>query len=193
MSEQELIKRCKSGDSRAFETLIEAYEKKILNYCFRMLGNSADAEDAAQEAFIKMFRFIGSFTEQSSFSTWMYKIASNVCLDWLRKNKRKNNETISLYQDGDEGEEFALPLEDDSPSPYHKLQQNEAQRALCRALEALGEEQKKVIILRDIQGLSYEEIAQVTGMASGTVKSRINRARLALKKILEKDRELFLT
>lgn len=192
MSEQALLDRCKRGDSLAFQELIEEHEKRILNYCFRMLGNPADAEDAAQETFVKVYRFIDRFNGESSFSTWLYKIASNVCLDMLRKQKRRVSDAVSLYQNNGDGEEYALPIEDSAPTPYQNLQHNEAQRALLAALEKLGEEQKKVIVLREIQGLSYEEIAEITGLASGTVKSRINRARHALKKLLEKDKELFL-
>ena len=190
MSESEYIKRCQQGDADAFGQLVTLYENKILNYCYRMLGNRADAEDATQEVFVKLYRFIDSFTGQSVFSTWLYKIASNVCLDLLRKNKR-HTDTVSLHQQNAEGEEFLLNIEDKGLTPYESAQVSEAQRALFLALEQLGEEQRQVVVLRDVEGLSYEEIAQITGTAPGTVKSRINRARQALKKLLEKDRELF--
>lgn len=192
MSESEYIKRCQEGDQEAFGQLVTMYENKILNYCYRMLGDRTDAEDATQEVFVKLYRFIGSFTGQSAFSTWLYKIASNVCLDFLRKNKRHTVDTVSLHQQNAEGEEFLLNIEDKGRTPYESAQMNEAQRALFAALSQLNEEQRKVVVLRDVEGLSYEEIAAVTGLATGTVKSRINRARQALKKLLEKDRELFL-
>ncbi len=193
MSEQEQIRRCQAGDVNAFEELIGEYENKILNYCFRMLGNRSDAEDAAQEVFVKVFRFMGSFTGQSAFSTWLYKIASNVCLDFMRKAKRQTADTVSIYQYNAEGDEFVLPILDTAPTPYEHAQLSEAQRALLKALEQLGEDQKQVIILRDIEGLSYEEIARIIDAAPGTVKSRINRARRALQKILEPHKELFLS
>lgn len=192
MSESEYIKRCQEGDQEAFGQLVTMYENKILNYCYRMLGDRTDAEDATQDVFVKLYRFIGSFTGQSAFSTWLYKIASNVCLDFLRKNKRHTVDTVSLHQQNAEGEEFLLNIEDKGRTPYESAQMNEAQRALFAALSQLNEEQRKVVVLRDVEGLSYEEIAAVTGLAAGTVKSRINRARQALKKLLEKDRELFL-
>jgi len=192
VSEQEQIQRCQNGDVEAFEMLIQDYENKILNYCYRMLGNQSDAEDAAQETFVKVFRFIGSFTGQSSFSTWLYKIASNICLDFLRKAKRQPKETITIHQYNDEGEEFVLPLADTAPTPYEQAQLNEAQQALLSALNQLSEQQRKVIILRDVEGLSYEEIGQIIHAAPGTVKSRINRARRALQKILQPHKELFL-
>ena len=193
MSEQELLERCRKGNVEAFEQLIEAYQGKILNYCFRMLGNRSDAEDAAQEVFVKVYRFIGSFTGQSSFSTWLYKVASNVCFDILRKRKRRGGESLSLQQYTAEGEEFDLPLEDDSYSPDRSFQRTEAQRVLKEALDKLSPEHRRVIILRDIEGLSYEEIAGIVGTAAGTVKSRINRARQILQKLLENNRELFLS
>ena len=191
MSESEYIKRCQEGDSEAFGELLNLYENKILNYCYRMLGNRTDAEDATQEVFVKLYRFIGSFTGQSAFSTWLYKIASNVCLDYLRKNKKHTSDTVSLHQQNAEGEEFLLNIEDKGLTPYESAQMSEAQRVLALALEQLSEDQRKVVVLRDVEGLSYEEIGEVMGIAEGTVKSRINRARLALKKLLEKDRELF--
>ncbi len=191
MSESEYIKRCQEGDSEAFGELVTLYENKILNYCYRMLGNRTDAEDATQEVFVKLYRFIGSFTGQSAFSTWLYKIAFNVCLDYLRKNKKHTSDTVSLHQQNAEGEEFLLNIEDKGLTPYESAQMSEAQRALALALEQLSEDQRRVVVLRDVEGLSYEEIGEVMGIAEGTVKSRINRARLALKKLLEKDRELF--
>ncbi len=192
MSEQDLIKRCQEGDIEAFEQLITDYEKRILNYCFRMMGNPSDAEDAAQEVFVKVFRFIGNFNGQSSFSTWLYRVASNVCLDLLRKAKRQPQNVVSIHQENDEGEEYLMAIEDPEPNPYERAQLSEAQQVLVDALDQLGDEQKRVIILRDIEGLSYEEIAEITNTAPGTVKSRINRARQNLKKLLEKDKELFL-
>ncbi len=192
MSEQEYIEKCKRGNREAFVYLVEQYEKKILNHCFRMLGNLTDAEDATQEVFVKVFRFIKSYTGQSSFSTWIYKIASNVCLDYLRKNKRHQKDTVSIHQQNKDGEEFFLSIEDDAPSPYEKTKAGEARRILVEALDKLSQEQKQVIVLRDIEGFSYDEIANILGTATGTIKSRINRARQNLQKLLEEHRELFL-
>lgn len=192
MSEQECITKCKEGDMDAFSVLVESYENKILNHCFRMLGNVTDAEDATQEVFVKVFRFIKSYSEQSSFSTWIYKIASNVCLDQLRKNKRQLKDTVSLHQQNSEGEEFLLAVEDDAPSPYDVARKKEANRVLYQALDNLSADQRQVIVLRDIEGFSYEEIAKITKTAPGTVKSRINRARQNLQQILKDSRELFM-
>lgn len=192
-SENVLVKRSKQGDVAAFEELIAAYQKKVLNLAFRMLGNSADAEDAAQDIFVRVFKAIPNFNEESKFSTWLYKVSTNVCLDLLRRRKRQNvNNTVSINQYSSDEEEYELPVEDKAPTPYEQAQKSEAMRALERALDQLGEEQKAVIVMRDINGLAYEEIAEAMNCSLGTIKSRINRSRLALRKLLENDKELFI-
>lgn len=191
--EKVLIKKSKKGDAQAFEELILSYQKKVLNLAYRMLGSVADAEDAAQEIFIKVFRSLYSFNEKSAFSTWLYKVATNVCLDILRKRKRQNGGAmISISRYNSQDDEYELPIEDNAPSPYEEAQKKEAMRALNCALDLLSEEQRAVIVMRDINGLSYEEIADVMECSLGTIKSRINRSRLALRKLLEKDKELFM-
>lgn len=191
--EHELVQKSKRGDVAAFEELIADYQKRVLNHAFRMLGNSADAEDAAQDIFIRVFRAMAHFNEESAFSTWLYRITTNVCLDVLRKRKRQNTAAnVSIHQYNSEEEEFELPIEDNSSAPYEQAQKKEAMRALERALAKLGEEQRNAIVMRDINGLSYEAIAEVMNCSLGTVKSRINRSRLALRKLLEEDKELFL-
>ncbi len=192
-AESVLVQKSKQGDVEAFEELIAAYQKKVLNLAFRMLGNPADAEDAAQDIFVRVFKSIANFNEESAFSTWLYKISTNVCLDILRRRKRQNeNNMVSIHQYSSEDEEYELPIEDKAPTPYEEAQKSEAMRALERALTKLAEEQKAVIIMRDIHGLSYEEIAAAMNCSLGTIKSRINRARLSLRKLLEQDKELFL-
>ncbi len=191
MSEQDVIKRCKNHDFEAFGELVLMYEKPILNYCYRTLGNISDAEDATQEVFLKVFRFIESFSEKSSFKTWLYKIASNICLDFLRKQKRTGT-PLSLHQTNQEGEEYLLTIEDTSYSPYEQALENIAQKALLEAISKLDEDKKRMILLRDIEGFSYDEIANITGKSVGTVKSGMSRARLKLKELLEKDKELFI-
>ncbi len=191
--EKVLIQKSKKDDGQAFEELISPYQKKVLNLAYRMLGNVSDAEDAAQEIFIKVFRSLYSFNEQSAFSTWLYKVATNVCLDILRKRKRQNGGAlISINRYSSQDDEYELPIEDGAPSPYEEAQKKEAMRALKSALDLLSEEQRAVIVMRDINGLSYEEIADVMECSLGTIKSRINRSRLALRKLLEKDKELFI-
>lgn len=189
--EKSLLERAKSGDIAAFEQLIESYQKKIFNIALRMLGNYDDAGDLTQEVLIRIYRSIKSFKEQSSFSTWIYRITTNVCLDELRK--RKNRKVISLDEEIklDDGD-MKRQIESDEPTPEETAEAEDLRKIVNDAIERLNEEHRIVIVLRDIQGLSYEEIAEVLKCPEGTVKSRINRARQALKNILASKRELLL-
>ncbi len=193
MSDREkgLLERAKAGDIAAFEQLIESYQKKIFNIALRMLGNYDDAGDLSQEVLIRIYKSIGSFKEQSSFSTWIYRITTNVCLDEIRK--RKNRKIISLdeeirLEDG----EMKRQIESEEPSPEETAEAKDLKKIVNDAIGKLSEEHRIVIVLRDLQGLSYEEIAEVLKCPEGTVKSRINRGRQALKNILASKRELLL-
>lgn len=193
MSENErvLLEKARNGDVEAFERLIEGYQKRVYNIALRMIGNPEDANDLAQEVFIRIFKSIGSFKEQSAFSTWIYRITTNVCLDELRR--RKNRNVISLDEEVqvDDGG-MQRQIASDKPQPDQLLEQAEMKRMVLAAINTLKDEHKTAIILRDIQGFSYEEIANIVKCPEGTVKSRINRARQALKEILEKKAELFI-
>lgn len=191
MTEENLIERSKKDDFEAFESLISLYQKPILNFTYRMLGNIEDAEDVTQEVFVKAYKGIKSFDGKSSFKTWLYKIASNAAMDELRKRKRRGSDkNVSLFEETEEGE-ADLPIATDDGVPEKSLQQKEVQRVLSDALNQLNEEHKSVLIMRDVMNLSYEEIAESKGLSLGTVKSRISRGRLILRKILEENRELF--
>ncbi len=188
-NEQLLIEGAKKGDINAFELLISPYTKQLLNYNFRLLNNREDAEDALQNTYIKVYNSIKTFQGNSSFKTWLYKIATNVCLDQLRKEKNTTN--VSLSQTTPDGE-YEIQIADDTYSPELAAKKKAALDALNSAMEKLEDDQKIAVSLRDIHGLSYDEIAQATETTIGTVKSRINRARSNLRKFLEKDRELFV-
>lgn len=192
MSENEklLLERAKKGEVEAFELLIERYQKKVFNIALKMLGNYDDASELAQEAFIKIYKSIKGFKEESSFSTWVYRIATNVCLDELRKRKNRKLtylDEVIQSEDGDLKREIA----DQGLSPDAIAEQKELKRALNQAILSLSEEHRVVLIMRDLHGMTYEEIAKVTKCPEGTVKSRINRARLSLKETLYKNKELF--
>ena len=190
LDETALIKKIKDGDLDAFSHLVRSYEKKAFNFTYRMLKDVHLAEDATQEAFLRVFSKIDTFRGNSSFSTWFYTILNNICLDILRKKSRQA-ETTTLYQQNDD-EEFELQIEDTSPGPHERLQKKDALKSLEKAISKLSKEHKAVIILRDIEDKEYDEIAQILGISLGTVKSRLSRARLALRKILEDEKELFL-
>ena len=183
--EAEVIKRVVEGDVNAFELLMTAYEKNVYNLAFRMCQNPEDAADMTQEAFIKAFNSLHSFRGDSKFSVWLYRIVSNVCLDFLRKQKRRP--AMSLSMEDDDGETAELQIPDESSSPQKLLEQKLSREAVNRGLKELPEDQKQILILRELQGLSYDEISQALGIESGTVKSRIFRARKKLCAFLIKD------
>lgn len=189
-NEQLLIERSKNGDVSAFEMLIEAYQKKVFNLAYRIIGNYDDANDIAQEAFIRIFRSISGFRGQSSFSTWIYRITTNVCLDEIRKRKNKSVQYLDDDIQTDDGEMQRQIISDD-PLPEEIAERKELRAVINDSLGELKEEYRIIITLRDIQGMSYEEIAKVLDCPTGTVKSRINRARQALKNVLLTKRELF--
>ena len=183
--EAAVIQAVLGGDVNAFEKLVKEYEKNVYNLALRMTGNSEDAADMSQEAFIKAYNSITSFRGDSKFSVWLYRIVSNVCLDFLRSRNRK--QTVSLSVENDDGEDVELDIADETQSPELLLDRSMTRDAVRRGLAALPPDHREILLLREIQGLSYEEIADVLGLEEGTVKSRIFRARKKLCSFLIKD------
>lgn len=190
LPESDLIKRCKNGDREAFNELFAQYERKVINIAYGMLSDRDDAYDAAQEVFIKVYKNISSFKENSSLSTWIYRITSNMCNDFLRKRMRSSG-TVSINAVTDE-EGREMELRDNAPLPEEYVEHSEAQRAVRLAISGLSDEYREIITLCDVEDMSYEKIADILKCPVGTVKSRLNRARKALKKKLSENRELFL-
>ena len=182
MSEQELIQAARSGDQKAFAALVEANQAMVYSLAYRMTGNSEDAADLAQEAFLNAWRGLARFQGQASFSTWLYRLTSNACIDFLRREKRRS--TLSLTLEADEEESRQTEVSDERWSPEALLDRQESLQAVRRALGQLSDEHREVLLLRELEGLSYREIAQALGLEEGTVKSRIARARLALRDFL---------
>jgi RNA polymerase sigma-70 factor (ECF subfamily) len=181
-----LVERCRRNDEAAFHEVIERYKNKVYNYIFRMMGNSDDAEDLTQEVFIRLYTSIDSFRSQSSLSTWLFRIASNLCVDYFRRSKKRRAEAYSLDEPiGHPGEEGTTPeVPDATFEPLRLLENQELGVQLQRALEQLPEKLRAVIVLHDIEDLPYEEIAQIVGCPLGTVKSRLFNARLQLRQKL---------
>ncbi len=184
VTEEILIKKAQNGDSQAFNYLIKGYFKKLYNIAYRMSNNADDAADMTQEIMIKLFKNISSYSGDSKFSTWVYRVATNTCLDELKKIKRHRNYSIDKEIETDDGD-FTGEIEDTAPTAEQLAEQNELKSIVKSAISMLSPDYKAIIILRDIQGLSYGEIAQVLGCTNGTVKSRISRARAQLKIIIE--------
>lgn len=178
--EENLITRSQNGDIDAFEELVAKYERKVYTIAYRFMGNPEDASDLAQEAFFKAFQSIKSFRQEASFSTWVSRIVSNVCRDQLRKSKKINQSSLDeevWLEDGS----VKKQLKDNRPTPDELYEQNELKGYLQGLIDNLNPDYKIVVILRDIQGHSYEEIAEILDCSLGTVKSRLNRARKALR------------
>ncbi len=176
--EAAVIRRVLDGDGNAFEALVAAHEKNVYNLALRMTGNAQDAEDMAQEAFVKAYTSLPGFRGDSKFSVWLYRIVSNVCLDFLRRQNRRPASSLSL--EDEDGEESQMDIPDESQSPEQLLERSLTQEAVRRGLQSLSAEQRQILLLREIQGLSYEEIAETLDLEAGTVKSRIFRARKKL-------------
>ena len=178
MTEQELVQRARKGDELAFEQLVTDNEKRIYNLCCRLTGNPDDGAELAQEAFLNAWRGLEKFHGESSFATWLYRLASNAAIDYLRRQRKQRGE-LSL-----DDEELGLDAVDAGPGPQDAAEGEEVRSAVAAGLRALSEGHRQVLVLRELQGLSYEEIAAVLAVDLGTVKSRISRARSALRKIL---------
>ena len=180
-----IVRKVLQGDVNAFEKLVTEYERAVYAIAQRMTGNAEDAADMTQETFIKAYNSLQSFRGDSKFSVWLYRIASNVCLDFLRSRSRKP--TVSLSVEDDEGEEGQLDIADESQSPELLLERGLTRDAVRRGLDTLPPDYRQILLLREIQGLSYDEIAAVLEIEVGTVKSRIFRARKRLCAFLVED------
>ena len=176
MDEQELIRRSQAGEKAAVEELLGRYEGLVYNLTLRYFGDRPEAADAGQEAMIRIYRSLGRFKGESSFKTWVYRVTTNVCLDLLRRRGARN---LSL-EETDRGEPLLLSSPGEDPAVY--TEQKELGALLLQLLHTLSLPHRLVLVLRDLEGLSYEEIASILGCAPGTVKSRLARARAALRR-----------
>ncbi|MGI6752217.1 MAG: RNA polymerase sigma factor [Anaerovoracaceae bacterium] len=180
--EKTLIKKAKTGDSRSFELLIEGCQTRAYNTAFRYLGKEEEAMDALQESLIKVFRHLDKFKGDCKFDTWVYRIVINTCNDMVRK-KKLEKQTVSIYRETEKGE-MTLEIEDESPTPPEAYERVEDGEFLLSCIEKLSPEHREIVILRDIQGFTYEEIGDILTCSPGTVKSRLNRARNKLKSVI---------
>ena len=179
MDERETIEKVRAGDNDSFSELVTKYQSRVYNLALRMCGNEEDAFDLTQEAFIRAWRSLSSFQFEAAFSTWLFRLTSNICVDFLRAKKRRA--TVSLTVVSDDDEELQLELPDPAPGPEQAVLAAEDRALLTQALNALPAEHRQIITLRAIDDLSYSQIAEILGIQEGTVKSRLSRARTALK------------
>ena len=183
MREQRLVAAARGGDEGAFETLVRLYEKRVFALAVRMCGSREDAAEASQEAFLAAWQGLAFFRGESSFSTWLYRLTSNACVDLLRREGRHRAAAGPSLDD----EEAGLDVPDQTLSPQDEAERRELREAIDRGLEALTPEHRQVLVLREMHQLSYDEIADVLSLDVGTVKSRISRARKQLRNFLLKD------
>jgi RNA polymerase sigma-70 factor (ECF subfamily) len=173
----QLVDRLRRGDRRAFEELVIAHQHRVFGVALRMLGSRAEAEEAAQEVFLRAHQAIAGFRGDAKLSTWLYAITSRLCLNRLASGERR------LLR---EGEETLARLPSGHASPADELERSERDAALHRAIAELSDERRMMIVLRDLEGLPYEEIAAALDLELGTVRSRLHRARMDLKEKLER-------
>jgi RNA polymerase sigma-70 factor (ECF subfamily) len=188
--ERALIRRLRDRDERAFRELLEGHRDKVYNITYRMLGNRAEAEDVAQEVFITVFKSIDSFREESKMSTWLYRVTVNHCKNRIKYLARRHDRDRDELDEGTHSPNgvnvntsFSPPR---TPQPDRALEGVQMEVVLQKAIESLDDDHRIVVVLRDVEDLTIEEICEITGLPDGTVKSRLHRARLALRKKLQR-------
>ncbi len=176
--EKVLLQRAKKGEIAAFEALVSAYERRVYSLALRSTGSEDDAADITQEVFLRVYRSLDTFRGDSGFSTWLYRITTNLCVDLARKKNTSPTEPLDIEAAAQ------LPETDQNRQPEKALENNELRKELDIALSLVSEEHRKIVILRDVAGMNYADIAAALSIEEGTVKSRLARARAALRKIL---------
>lgn len=169
--ESSLIKRAIQGDNDAFESLMSAYERKIYGLCLRMMGNRQDGEDAAQEAMVRIWQKLPQYRGEAAFSTWVYRVTASACTDAIRKRSLRAQPSLEAMR------EEGFEPQDGAPTPQQVVENTERREAMQRAIAGVPEQMRSVFLLRDVHGLSVEETARALNVSSGTVKSRLSRAR----------------
>ena len=181
MDDKHILAQARRGELDAFEELVRRYEKRVYAIALRSAGSPEDAADITQDVFLRAWRSIESFRGDSGFSTWLFRITMNICVDHAR-HRQTQPQTMALTNDEDE----ERPIHDPAPTPEEHLDNSELGRELAAALDEVSEEHRRIVLLRDVSGMSYTEIAEILEISEGTVKSRLARARIALRKVLLK-------
>jgi RNA polymerase sigma-70 factor (ECF subfamily) len=184
-----LVRRCVAGDAAAWEEIVQRYHRRIFNICYRFAGSGSDAEDLTQEVFIKMYRTLGSYdADRGAFMTWVTTITRNLLVDHFRRTKqeRVTDSLDTTSSDHEDAMPLSEQLPDHGPAPDSKVQTRETGEAVHQALQRLSPELREAVILRDLQDMDYREIATVLRVPEGTVKSRINRGRAELARLLQR-------
>jgi RNA polymerase sigma-70 factor (ECF subfamily) len=184
-----LVRRCVAGDAVAWQEIVQQYSRRVYNICYRFSGSADDAADLTQEVFIKIYRTLGSFDgSKAAFMTWVTTVTRNLLVDHFRKGKydRVTDSLDATPGNREDGLTIGEQIEDQSVGPEQLVQSREAQKMVHEALQKLSPELREAVILRDLQDMDYKEIAQVLRVPEGTVKSRINRGRTELARLLQR-------
>lgn len=190
IQERRLVRRLRRGDQRAFATIVRTYQQRVFNMVFRFLGNREEAEDVAQDVFVTVYQSAASFRGDSKFSTWLYRVTVNHCKNRLKYLKRRGRhmgrplDEIAEHQIAQGSGETQPAYHAAIPRPDDLAAGRQLEALIQREMAKMDEDHRLLLVLRDIQGLSYQEMAEVTGLNVGTIKSRLHRARLALKEAL---------
>lgn len=184
LSDEEIMVRCATGSEEAFQILVSRYRPRIINLITRFVGDVDRAEDIAQEVFIRVYRNRERYRKSGKFSTWIFTIAANLAKNEIRR-KVRHRRVVSMDEEKEPGTSLASTLADRGPGPGQTLERKELENLILNAIEALPERYRLALVLRDLEGLAYEEVSRVLGIPGGTVRSRINRARLMVKDKLE--------
>jgi RNA polymerase sigma-70 factor (ECF subfamily) len=186
--QREVIENCKSGDERAFAEIVIHRQKKVFNIAYRMLGNLEEAKDLAQEVFISVFESIKDLKEETKFDAWLTQVTLNHCRNRWKYLKRRQYFNSDSLDDPIEAEDGDMPkaIYDPSGNPETLFEKKMVQQLIQRGLQKLKEDQRELLVLRDLQGFSYEEMGELLGLPEGTIKSRLHRARMDMKKVLER-------
>ena len=187
--ESTIIERVNSGETSAFDLLVIDNQDKVYSIALRMTGNEEDACDMAQEAFLRAYSSLGSFRGDSRFSVWLFRLTTNICIDFLRKQKKYRQSSLTYINENDEAAELELP--DMRYSPESELEKQQLREAIDSAMDELSPEYRQILLLREVGGLDYEEIGRELALEDGTVKSRLHRARRRLAAILTGSGNLF--
>ena len=186
--QKEVIESCKAGDEKAFEEIVLHCQKKVFNIAYRMLGNAEEAKDLAQEVFLSVFESVKDLKEEAKFNAWLTQITLNHCRNRWKYLKRRQYFSTDSLDDPIETEDGSVPraIYDPSDNPEIHFEKKMIQQLIQRGLLKLKEDQRELIVLRDLQGFSYEEIGESLGFPEGTIKSKLHRARMDLKEVLER-------
>ena len=184
MDEYMIVKRAQDGDQDSLNQIIARYEKKIFNFCYRMVGDREEAFDLAQDTFLRVCASLRSFRGDAPFSSWIYRVANNVCVDYIRRRRKWRTVSLDAACETTDGEVY-WQVSDNGPGPAEVAEYGELVHEVEEGIRGLSPEHRAVIVMHDLQSLTYEQISQACRCPMGTVKSRLNRARHALLKRLQ--------